>query len=155
MTDDVAQVAEVHGERGQREGEAQSQNNLHQQRQKKEKGGGGQTMVVNDEKQQNRQREKEIDHIRDHADHGKDLRRKEHLLQKAAAAYEHGRCFENGRLEEAPGKDPASEEQEVGLHLFRPLARQDVAEYETVGEEIQQRIDEAPHEAKDASAVPG
>ena len=74
------------------------------------------------------------------------------LIQRVTAL---NRFLENGRLEEAPGKDPACEKEQVRLHLLRPPIREHVAKDQAVRKEIQQWIDEAPHEAQNAAAITG
>ena len=154
VANDVAQIAEVDGERGERESQPKRKHELNEEGQHEEEGGGREPTIPDHEEEQDRQGQQEVEEIREDGDRRKNLRRKEHLLEEPAAAYKDGRCFEDRGLKEGPGQDAAGEEEEVGLHLFRPIPGQEVSEDDSVGEEIQERVDEAPDESQDAPAVP-
>ena len=110
-------------------------------------------MIPDHEEEQDGQGQKEVEEVGDDRDGGQDLRREQDFFQQPAAAHQNRGGLENRRLEKRPGKDAAGEEEEIGLHLLRSLAGQHVAEYDAVGEEIQQGIDETPDEAQNAPPV--
>ncbi len=53
------------------------------------------------------------------------------------------------------GGATAGEEEQVRLHLFGSLAGQDVGKDDAVGQQVEQGIDEAPHEAQNATSIAG
>ena len=152
--EDVLEVAEVHGQRGEEEREAEGEDELHQHRQGQQERGPGELALPGEEHEQDGQPEQEVDEVREDGDGGQHLGREEHLLDQVAARDDDaGRLGERGG-EPGPGQDAAEEEQEVGLDVRLPV-RQDHGEDERVGEEDEQRVDEAPEEAEHAAAVAG
>ena len=155
MAEYVGQIPEVNGERRQGEGHTQSQNHLNQKGQRKEKSGWGKFVVPDHKEEQYGQGQEKVEEVGDHADRGKNFGRKKHLLQKASAAHQDHRPFENRGLEETPGENSAGEEEKIRLHFRGSLPGQHVGEHHAVGQQMEQGIDEAPDEAENAPAVAG
>ena len=88
VCEDIADIAEVHCQRRQREADARREDQLHKDRHRKPcQVPHIRRMPIQDqEEDRNRQREKEVHHVRQHADDGQDFGRKEHLLDQIAPA---------------------------------------------------------------------
>ena len=99
-----------------------------------------------------RQRQEEMQHVRQHADDGQHFGRKQDLLDQVAAGDERTGRFGQRRREPGPREDAAQHEERVRLKALRAI-RHDRREDEGVDREEQQRVDERPEEPEHGSAV--
>ncbi len=94
VTQDVLQVAEVHRERGDDEGQPHGQDELHEDGQGQEQRAGREPAVQDQAQDEDGQAEQEMREVRQHRDHGQDLGREHHFLDERAAGDEHARGLE-------------------------------------------------------------
>ena len=151
--EDVLDVAKVDGEGGDEERKPQREDELHEDRQGQEQGPRAELPLDDEEDEEDGEAEEEVHEVREDGHRGKDLRGKEDLLDEVAAGDQDPGGLGDRRLEPGPRQDPAEEEEEVGLHLGRAADGKHLREDETVGEEQEQRVDEAPEEPEHAPPV--
>ena len=105
--------------------------------------------------QKDRQGEHEVEEVGDHTDGGEDLGGKKHFLEQAAAAHQDRGTLQHRALEEAPGENAAGEEEEERFHLPGSLSGQDVRKHQSIGQQGEEGVDEAPEEPEDAASIAG
>jgi hypothetical protein len=108
-----------------------------------------------DHHEERRHPQQEVGQVGEHGDDRQDLGGEEHLLDEVSARDQDTRGLGQRRLEPRPWQDAAEEEEQVRLDVGGAAAGQDHGEHEAVGQELEQRVDEAPEEPQHAAAVAG
>ena len=155
MREEALHVAEVHGQGGDEEREAEGEHELHEKGQGQEQGGGPELAVGDEKAEEHGQAQQELHHVGEHGDHGQDLRGEEDLLDEVAPGDDHAGRLQERRGEPAPGQDPAEEKEGVGLHGGQVAPGQDDGEDHDVDEQHEERVHEAPEEPEHAAPVAG